>query len=120
MTITKEEFDVVFTGVNKLSISNPFSRSASTEQVLVNFDYFSSSARELVWEFRIPEKSYTDYAVKIFHAEERYRASLFANTNMVADFTLFAATDKERAKFFTRDNVDYMVRELCGYVRFSS
>lgn len=119
MTITKEEFDVVLNGVNKLSIHNPFSNS-STEQVLATFDYFSSSERELVWEFRIPEKPYTEYTVKIFHAEDRYRASLFANTSMVADFTVLAATDKERAKFFTRDNVDYLVRELCGYVRFSS
>lgn len=120
MTITKEEFDVVFTGVNKLSIPNPFSRSESTKIVDVAFDYFSSSERELVWEFRIPEKSYTDYTVKIFHAEGRYRASLFANTLLGADFTVLASTDKERAKFFTRENVDYLVRELCGYVRFSA
>lgn len=125
MTITKREFELA---PRIVRVTNMFDKNTENPApVEVTFDEFTSSDRELIWEFTVPQKPYDKFFVKIYHGGSRYaitlctrRAGAASDDKAIVDLSVYTYTDNDRREFFTTDNILDVILNLCGHMRFVS
>lgn len=125
MAITKREFELA---PRLIRVTNHFdSNKENPAPVEVTFDEFTSSDRELVWEFKVPQRPYYTFFVRIHHGGSRFNITLsslrvgaFSDEKVIADLSAYAQSDDDRREFFTTDNILDVILNLCGHMRFVS